>query len=170
MSEAKVYASRHRWRFNSVDSKIIVRWIVWATCVVEELCVAVVEGATEALEDVEEEEGDKVIEEEEEAPGVGAIEIDVRGLTVRDKDGDEVIEEEEEALGVGAIEIDVLDLTVGDKDGDEEIEEEGEGEEEEEEEEEEAPGVGAIEIDVLGLTVGAVKMIRGGVEATGADG
>ena len=72
--------------------------------------MAVEEGATGALED----------EEGEEAPGVGAIEIDVLGVTVGDKDGDEEIEEKEgdeevegEAPGVGAIEIDVLSLTVG---------------------------------------------------------
>ena len=125
--------------------------------------MAVEEGATEALE--EDEEGDK-----EEAPGVGAFEIDVLGVTAGDEDGDEEIEEEgddeeeDESPGVGAIEIDVLGLTVGDKEGDEEREEE-----EEEGDKEEAPGVGAIEIDVLGLTVGAVEMNRVGVEATGAD-
>ena len=66
--------------------------------------MAVEEGATEALEDVE--------EDEDEAPGVGAIEMDVLGLTVGDKDGDEEIKEDE-APGVGAIETDVLGLTVG---------------------------------------------------------
>ena len=64
MPEAEVSASRHRWRINSELSKIIVRWSVWAKCVVEELCMAVEEGATEASEDMEEEEG------EVEAPGV----------------------------------------------------------------------------------------------------
>ena len=121
--------------------------------------MAVEEGAAGALEEGEEEE---IEEEGEETPGVGAIEIDVLGLTVGDKDGDEEIEEEgEETPDVGAIEIDVLGLTVGDNDGDEE---------EEGDEDEEAPGVGAIEIDVLGVTVGAVEMNRIGVEATGEDG
>ena len=76
MPEAEVYASRHRLRINSELNKIIVIWNVWAKCVVEELCVAVEEGATGALEDVEDDE------EEDEAPGVGAIEMDVLGLTV----------------------------------------------------------------------------------------
>ena len=92
--------------------------------------MAVVEGAAGALED-----------EEDEALGVGAIEIDVLGLTAGDKDGDEEIEEEEEgdkedeALGVVAIEIeiDVLGVTAG-------------------------TGAGAVEMD------------RVGVEATGEDG
>ena len=119
--------------------KIIVRLIVWAKCVVEDLCLGVEGCAVGALED--EEEGD-----EEEALGVGAIEIDVLGLTVEDEDGDEEIEEEEgdeeEALGVGAIEIDVLGLTVEDEDGDEEIEEEDEEGDEEE---------GADVTDILGV-------------------
>ena len=79
MSEAEVYASRHRRRINSELSKIIVRWNVWAKCVVEELCVAVEEGAAGALED--EEEGD-----EEEAPGVGA---DAVGVEATGADGGE---------------------------------------------------------------------------------
>ena len=76
---------------------------VWAKCIVEELCVAVEEGATGALEDEE-------MEGEEEAPVAGANEIDILGLTAGDEDGDEDIEEEEEegkgdeeeAPGVGA--------------------------------------------------------------------
>ena len=76
MPEAEVYASRHRLRINSELNKIIVIWNVWAKCVVEELCVAVEEGATGALEDVEDDE------EEDEAPGVGSIKVDVLGLTV----------------------------------------------------------------------------------------
>ena len=45
--------------------------------------MAVEEGAAGALGEDDEEK-----EDEEEAPGVGALEIDVLGLTVEDKDGD----------------------------------------------------------------------------------
>ena len=68
--------------------------------------MTVKENATGAVEDVE--------EEGEEASGLGAIEIDVLGLTVADKDGDEDIEEEEGvAPGVGTVEINAVGVTVG---------------------------------------------------------
>ena len=76
-----------------------MRWSVWAKCVAEDLCLAVEEGAAGALEY----EGDEVL-------GVGAIEIDLLGVTVRDKNGDEEMEDEE-APGVGASEIDALGVT-----------------------------------------------------------